>query len=117
MISENDDNEDIAPGQTDFDSGFSLSTLGAGEYLLTVATYDNFAQGELLSSGFLYDNQPPVLLADWDQPANNTGMGSYYRVHLDGVDSATNPVPVPGTMTLFGIGILGLAACRRRESE
>ncbi len=84
---------------------------------MTVATYDNFAQGELLSSGFLYDNQPPVLLADWDQPANNTGMGSYYRVHLDGVDSATNPVPVPGTMTLFGIGILGLAACRRRESE
>ncbi len=123
LVDTNDDNDKIAPGQTYYDSGFSLATLDAGQYLFTVATYRNFNQGNLLSQGFKYDGQTPILLTDWDQPANHSNMGSYYRVKLEGVTSAndntggTDPVPEPATMALFGLGLVGLTAYGRRNKK
>lgn len=115
-IGQNDDNNGIAPGQTRYDSGLVFSTLAKGDYLFTIAAFNNFANGTQLSQGFNFDNQAPVALANWDQPASHRGMGANFSVHLSGVDSATSPVPEPGTyaMLLGGLGLLGFMARRRQ---
>ncbi|GGD67582.1 DVUA0089 family protein [Lacimicrobium alkaliphilum] len=119
LINEDDDNDSINPEtQTTFDSGFTLDFLAAGEYIFSVATYNNFASGNNLSNGFDFDGESPIALSEWTQPANSTGMGSYWSVWLDGVDSASNPsdpteVPEPLSLLLFAAGLLGLRACRK----
>lgn len=119
LVAQNDDNASIAPGQTSYDSGLIFSSLAAGNYMFTIGAYNNFANGTLLSQGFSMDNQTPVLLSNWCQPASHCGMGSYYSVHLTGVDSASNvsAVPEPKTyaMLLSGLGMLGFIGLRRRS--
>jgi hypothetical protein len=109
LIAENDDNATVNPAtQTYWDSGFTLATLAAGNYLFTVAAYDNFASGTTLADGFRYDGQTPVPIEQWwvDAPG-------YYSVWFDGVDTATNPVPLPGAVWLLGSGLVGLLGFRR----
>lgn len=118
LLMQNDDDDTIAPGQTYYDSGFALSNLDAGDYFFTVATYDNFAQGSNISDGFLFDGQTPILLSDWDQPANHSDMGTYWRVNLQGVDSAgPAPVPLPGTVWLLGSGLIGFFGMSKRKKS
>ena len=125
LVGENDDDDSLWAGQTYYDSGLFFSSLDAGEYKFTIATYSNFAAGSTLSAGFEYDAQTPILMSEWDQPASDFGMGTYYRVNLDGVDSAidnTNPgggsstVPEPTTMLLLGLGLLGFAGVSRKKT-
>jgi len=112
LIAENDDDATINPtNQTYWDSGMIFSSLTAGDYLFTIATYDNFANGPTLTDGFRYTSATPILLANWDQPSNGTGKGTYYRVNLEGVSSA---VPIPGALWLLGSGIFGLVGARRK---
>ena len=121
MIDENDDDDSINPAtQTNFDSGFTLANLAAGNYLFTVATYNNFALGSNLSDGFTFDGQTPIDVADWDQPANsNNQRGKYWSVWMDGVDSATGPVPVsePASLAILIIAFAGMAASRRKSRK
>lgn len=121
-LQQNDDNDSINPDtQTSWDSGFSLANLAAGDYIFTVATYDNFALGNNLSDGFEFDGEAAIALADWDQPASRKGMGPNWSVWLDGVDSASNPsdpgvaVPEPSSFALIGLGMIGLGLARRRK--
>lgn len=118
LVGENDDDDTIAAGQTYFDSGLTFAALDAGNYRFTIATYNNFANGATLSEGFQLDNEAPIPLAIWDQPANHVNMGTFYSVNLTGVDSAVNttPVPEPETyaMLLAGLGLVGAIARRRR---
>jgi hypothetical protein len=124
LIAQNDDDDSINPDtQTNYDSGFNLSFLEAGDYIFTVATYNNFASGNSLSDGFNFDGQNSIPLADWDQPANDVNMGPNWSVWLDGADSASNPgaddpvaVPEPGTLALIATGILGLGLRRRKQA-
>ncbi|THF66135.1 PEP-CTERM sorting domain-containing protein [Pseudothauera nasutitermitis] len=119
-LGENDDNASIDPAtQTIYDSGFSLPFLAAGSYLFTIAAYNNWALGTLLSDGFTFDNQTPIPIGEWNQPANGTGKGNVWSVWLDGVDVASvpgNTVPEPSVLALLAVGALGGLAMRRRKA-
>lgn len=116
LIGQNDDNAGIAPGQTAFDSGLVFAELAAGTYLFTIATFNNFAAGSLLSEGFGFDDQAPIPLAQWSQPGSRFGPEGVWSVHLDGVDSAAAPIPEPASYVLMlaGLGMAGWLARRRR---
>ena len=115
-IGQNDDNASIAPGQTYFDSGLTFTSLTAGEYRFTIATFNNWANGTQLSQGFQFDQQTAIPLAQWTQPASHGNMGPNYSVHLSGVTVAA-PVPEPETyaMLLAGLGLMGSIARRRKQ--
>lgn len=101
-----------------WDTYYSLD-LGAGTYILTLATYANFPNDDTLGEGFAYDGQTPIPIASWDQPANPTGHdGSFYSVHflnaLEVDPGNGSQVPEPSTMLLLGFGLLGLAGLRKK---
>lgn len=123
LIAENDDDDTVAPGQTYYDSGFTLASLAAGDYLFTVAAFPNFAFGTLLSEGFEFDHNgtASVPIASWCQPASNNctnQKGTFWRVNLSGVDTAQPPpaIPEPETYALMlaGLAAVGYFSRRRR---
>ncbi|MBA5686993.1 DVUA0089 family protein [Rugamonas apoptosis] len=119
IVGENDDDSTIALGQTYYDSGLRFANLSAGNYLFTIATFNNFANGTHLNDGFRYDSQAAIPLASWDQPANHVGMGPNWSVHLSGVDSATPPpVPEPESYAMLaaGLGLLAFVARRKKQA-
>ena len=109
LIGQNDDNPSVAAEQTHFDAGLTFANLAAGNYRVTVAPYNNFANGTLFSQGFQYDSQP----------IESHQRGTFFRVNIDGVDSASpvSPVPEPETyaMLLAGFGLMAGLARRRKK--
>lgn len=119
-LAENDDDDSINPAtQSYYDSGFSLPTLSAGNYMFSIACYDNYSNGTLLSQGFMYDGDTPIALGAWTGSDISTdeldpNIGTYWHVILDGVDSASHQVPEPATLLLLGFGLAGLATLRKK---
>jgi hypothetical protein len=122
-LSEVDDDDTVNPSTQGFyDTGFSLSSLAAGNYRVSLVAAFNAANGSLLSQGFAYDNQAPILLRDWTQPSADPNFGDqkggFWRLNLSGVSQAA-VVPEVQTWLLMAIGLGGLgglAARRARKS-
>lgn len=117
LIGENDDDSGIAAGQTYYDSGLVFATLAAGSYVLTVAAYPNFARGSLLGNGFGLDDEAPISIADWCQPASDNcsnHKGTFWRANLSGVDAAA--VPEPSGIAMLAAGLALVGACARRRA-
>jgi hypothetical protein len=116
-LGQNDDDAGIGAGQTRYDSGLVFSTLAAGNYIFTVATYNNTSRTLNLADGFIYDSQTPVSLSTWCQPSNHCGMGTHWSVQLSNVSDAApaSEVPEPGTIGLMlaGLGMAGFLNRRR----
>lgn len=109
LIAENDDNSNVNPStQSYWDTGIVLSAMTAGNYVVTLACFDNFANGTDLAQGFSEAEKVPVLITNWW----NKGTG-YYSIWFDGVDRAS-VVPVPGAVWLLGSALIALAGWRRR---
>jgi len=120
LLAEVDDDDLVGPGQGSYDTGFVLPNLAAGNYRVTLVAAFNAANGGLLSQGFSYDNQTPILLTDWNQPSYdpnaNDQKGGFWRLNLTGVDQAS-VVPEPAAWQLMALGLLltaPLLARRRR---
>ncbi|MCV2357465.1 DVUA0089 family protein [Paucibacter sp. TC2R-5] len=120
LIIEVDDNDKLGAGQGSLDAGIQLSSLSAGQYLLTLSAADNYAKGQTLSAGFTLDGSTPVAIADWTQSSIDPNFpnqkGGLWSVKLNSVDQAA-VVPEPGSWALMGLGLLGLACLNQRRQR
>ncbi len=115
-LAEVDDDDTVAPGQGFYDTGFSLPSLAAGQYRVTLAAAVNASNGALLSQGFAYDSQTPIPLALWNQPTYdpnaNDQKGGIWRLRFSQVDSVS-VVPEPASWLLLALGVAGLTLRRK----
>ena len=123
LVQEVDDDSSIANGQGAYDTGHAKDGLAAGSYRLSVGAsfLEPFAKGNLYSQGFTQDGTTPTPIAQWNQPSydinNNDQKGTFYSIHLSGVDSASVtavPEPEAFAMLLAGLCLVGAVARRRR---
>lgn len=115
-LAEVDDDDTVAPGQGFYDTGFSLPSLAAGDYRVTLAAAVNASNGPWLSQGFAYDTQTPIPLALWNQPTYdpnaNDQKGGFWQLRFTQVDSVS-VVPEPTSWLLLVLGAAGLVVRRR----
>lgn len=86
-----------------------LTPLPAGNYTVAVTQFNNFAIGLNLADGFR--GADTVGFID-DTGAKRT---SFFALDILNVDSAS-AVPEPGSIMLFGSGLVGFAWWRRRKT-
>jgi len=114
-LTEVDDDDTVGAGQGFFDTGFMPANLPAGQYRLSLMASINASNGPLLSQGFAYDSQAPILLTQWTQPSYdpnaNDQKGGFWRLQLNSVDTVS-VVPEPASWLLFAAGLAGFAARR-----
>lgn len=113
-----DDDDTVAAGQGFYDTGFAFAQLTAGQYRVTLGAAVNAANGNLLSQGFAYDNQSPILLSQWNQPSYdpnaNDQKGGFWRLNFTGID-AVQVVPEPASWLLVALGLSALTLRKRKH--
>lgn len=118
LVAAVDDDDSVGPGQGFYDTGFSFASLGAGDYRVTLGASFNEPVGTLLSQGFAYGAETPILLSDWNQPTYdpnaNDQKGGFWQLCFVGVDKVA-VVPEPSTWAMLGVGLLALGAAARRR--
>jgi hypothetical protein len=113
----------------EFDSFLTIN-LAAGDYIATLAQYDNFSVSTLLADGFLRDADPLFTavfgcsngsfctgsLVDSNGDLVEPNRTSDWALHfLNVADAQLNTVPEPSALILFGLA--GLALTGRRKDK
>jgi hypothetical protein len=114
-------NKLFAPGQ--YLLSFDLVGSGRGQTDMTDVTFGNYAQDLTLTSGDTIDGIVTDALVTLSSPGYLTfsedplgGNGNIGNV-LDNVSVTTAAVPEPVTLSLFGTGLAGAVAMRRRKKK
>ena len=123
LLETGDDTADPAlllPGQGGYDSQIHISSLAAGAYHLTLTASGNDPLGTTLGDGFSLVGTTPIPISEWNQPSYdinaNDQKGSFWRVHLDGIDSVA-AVPEPSEMALMLAGLAAVTWVARRRAS
>ena len=108
----------LLPGQGGYDATLTLGALAPGVYRLALSASGQDALGPTLGNGFSLDGSTPIAIAQWNQPSydlnTNDQKGSFWQLHIDGVDQAS-VVPEPAGWALMLGGLTGLVALARRR--
>lgn len=88
--------------------------LDAGNYILALTQFENFAFGPDLIDGFTEG------AVGFDDDDYNPTRTSRWALDINGVDSASlvgaSPVPVPAAVWLFGSALMGLFGVKRKSA-
>jgi hypothetical protein len=112
LIGWNDDDASLSPATQSYgDAGLYLSSLVAGNYILTLTLSENYALGSVLSDGFRYDGETPVLLNDY----SFVPTGGDWSVWLTATQAGNGSVPEPSLPALLALGTLAACIVRRHK--
>ncbi len=110
--------------------GFLNIDLDAGDYIATLAQYDNFSVSTLLADGFRFDGDPNFTavfgcangrfcegsLEDSNGNPLELNRTSAWELHFLNVDSASlNSIPEPSSLMLVGLAACALLGSRKFE--